>query len=113
MTGIVDSGTSLIAGTPSWVGPILEALPYPIVCSDIPSYPNITVVLNNQNFVLPPQNYILNVDGECLLGIMSINLPPEYGNFMILGDVFIRAYYTEFDIGNKRLGFAPAATLSM
>jgi len=43
---------------------------------------------------------------------MSIELPPEYGNFMILGDVFIRGYYTLFDIENERLGFAPAANIS-
>jgi len=65
--------------------------------------------LNGVSFPIPASNYVLEIDGECILGVQSIALPPEYGNFLILGDVFIRAYYTEFDYGGKQLGFAPAA----
>jgi len=41
-----------------------------------------------------------------------MNLPAKFGNFLILGDVFIRGFYTHFDYGGHRLGFAPAADMS-
>merc|ERR1712010_190235 len=83
---------------------------FTVDCSKIDSLPSATITLNGKDYVLEGKDYVLQVSGECLSGFMGIDLPAGNPVKFILGDVFLRKYYSIYDAGNKRMGFATAAT---
>ncbi|XP_046685373.1 aspartic proteinase A3-like [Homalodisca vitripennis] len=113
---IVDSGTSLIWGPSSVIDLINEALDgheehgiYIVDCSKIKSFPDIYFSISNTKFVLHPKDYVVKIRNEedsiiCISGFIGKNGLP----FFFLGDVFMRKYYTQFDMGQNRVGFAIA-----
>jgi len=113
---IVDSGTSLLAGPPDEVSVIAEKLgaksilgkEYMVDCSA--DLPDLSFTLGGKTFELKKDDLILEAAGsQCLLGIMAIDVPAPRGPLWILGDVFMRKYYVQFDWGNQRIGVATAA----
>jgi cathepsin D len=110
--GIVDTGTSLIAGPQNAVQQILDQVKVDPKCSNIASLPDVAFTINNVEYVLTPNDYVLKVselgETECVAGFMGIDLPPQMGPLWILGDVFISTYTTVFDKGNLQVGFATA-----
>lgn len=106
---IVDTGTSLITGPTNLVKQIASKLgakelikgEYTIDCNL--NLPNVEFIINNISYKISPENYVIKNNGQCILGISAFD---TLDNFWILGDVFIRQYYTIFDYGQKRVGFA-------
>lgn len=113
-TAIVDSGTSLLVGPQSAVDAIIANCStcrtnfegeIMVSCDEV--LPDLTVRLGGIDYVLNGPDYVLDDEGTCLMLLMSINLEGT-GVDWILGDVFMRKYYSTFDYQNQRVGFAPA-----
>merc|ERR1712178_127856 len=120
MGAIIDSGTSLLAGPPDAVSALAEKVgatnvmgkEYTIDCSKKSSLSNLDITLGGQSFSLSPEDYILEVSGQCLFAFIGLDVPPPRGPLWIMGDVFMRKYYAVFDYGNKQMRFATAAKQS-
>jgi len=114
---ILDTGTSILAGPSADVKALaasvgakpffLNPKEYTISCSKIDTLPTITVTMGGKDFTLEGKDYVINAGVECLFGFTGIDVPAPHGPLWIMGDVFMRKYFTAFDYGNKRLGFAP------
>lgn len=110
-SAIVDSGTSLLAGPTDVVKAIATSLgatsilgkEYIVGCD---KEFNIAFTIGGQDYQLSNTDVNIADSSLCILGMMGIDIPAPRGPLWILGDVFMRKYYTKFDIGQERLGFA-------
>jgi len=114
---IIDSGTSLLACPSADIKAFAAAVgakplgpvpplnkEYTIPC-DGPG-PNITISIGGADYVLTKEDYTLANGGQCLFAMTGLDVPKPAGPLYILGDVFMRAHYVKFDVGNRQLGFA-------
>lgn len=114
-TGVIlDTGTSLIA-LPSTLAELLNKEmgakkgyngQYTVECNKRDSLPDMSFNLSGHNFTITPYDYILEVQGSCISSFMGIDFPEPVGPLAILGDAFLRKWYSVYDLGKGTVGLA-------
>ncbi|KAF2799906.1 aspartyl proteinase [Melanomma pulvis-pyrius CBS 109.77] len=116
-TGVIlDTGTSLIA-LPSTIAELLNKEigakksyngQYTVECDTRDNLPDLTFTLTGHNFTIGPYDYILEVQGSCISAFMGMDFPEPVGPLAILGDAFLRRWYSVYDVGSNSVGLAKA-----
>jgi len=116
-TGVIlDTGTSLIA-LPSTLAELLNKEigakkgyngQYSVDCEKRKSLPDMSFTLSGHNFTITPFDYILEVQGSCISSFMGMDFPEPVGPLAILGDAFLRKWYSVYDLGKGTVGLAAA-----
>lgn len=110
----IDTGTSLIALPTDTAEMINSAIgakkgwqgQYSVDCEKLSELPELVFNIDGKKYPLSPQEYILQVQGSCISSFTGLDIPPPLGPIWILGDSFLRRYYTVYDLGNDAVGFA-------
>lgn len=113
---VVDTGTSIFVGPPKDMDSIIKQVgTVSADCSNTATLPTITLTFNGKDFDLGPDFYVVRVKDEntgqiqCESGLASMDIGMP---LWILGDPFLRKYYTVWDADQMRVGFALAKHLS-
>ncbi|GAA5901511.1 hypothetical protein JCM5296_006800 [Sporobolomyces johnsonii] len=113
----IDTGTSLIAlptdlaeiinrdigAKKSWNGQ------YTVECDTVKSLPPLSLFFGGREYQLDAEDYILNIQGTCMSSFTGLDIPAPMGPIWIIGDVFLRKFYTVYDLGRNAVGFAQSA----
>jgi hypothetical protein len=105
---VLDSGTSQIAGPTALVVAIVEKIDVAKDCSNLATLPTISILIDDSVLDLDPDDYVDNTDGACELALMPMDVAPPEGPLVVLGEPFLRKYYTVYDFDQRRVGFALA-----
>ena len=114
-TGVIlDTGTSLIALPVTFAELLNKEIgakkgyngQYTIECDKRDSLPDMSFTLAGYNFTIGPYDYILEVQGSCISSFMGMDFPEPVGPLAILGDAFLRRWYSVYDLGNDAVGLA-------
>ncbi|KAJ3133950.1 hypothetical protein HK100_003981 [Physocladia obscura] len=127
---IVDSGSTFLAMDANSLSVLVTALGggnisrfrydlengvYEVDCGYAYTLPEIAFgIVEDENgdvasFALNNVDYVFNDGDSCAIGIVSLSYASDETAVWILGDLFLKKYYSLYDLANRQVGFALAA----
>lgn len=112
----IDTGTSLIT-LPSALAEMINAKigakkgwlgQYLVDCAARDLLPPLTMTFGGKNFTLSAYDYTLEVSGSCISVFTPMDFPAPIGDLAIVGDAFLRRFYSIYDLKSNRVGLATA-----
>lgn len=76
-------------------------------CKDLDDFPTLELILESKSFFINPSEYIHKDKNSCYVLITSARI-----GAWLLGNPFLRSYYTQFDLHNKKIAFARSSAAS-
>ncbi len=133
---IIDSGTSLIVGPTDGVTNIIDTIAtdnpnltiyysaqnqlYAVECTDVDNLPAVTLYMQGADrqryaFTMPGKSYVVPaLSSDPSICPLAFQPSGDMSDMWIMGDPFLRAFYTIYDYENSRVGLAatvpPAGT---
>jgi hypothetical protein len=115
LQGIADSGTSLLVVPQQYIGKIMHKFKVHSDCSNMNQLADLHIKMRDVNdkvvkYTLTPKEYVLQrYAGQCETGIafMHIKMPGSHP-VMIMGDTFLRSYYSVYNHQTGQIGLANA-----
>ncbi|KAJ2774600.1 aspartic proteinase precursor [Coemansia nantahalensis] len=81
---------------------------YILDCASLPSLPPFSLTFGGVQYTLDAKDYVLNIEGQCISGFAGVDMPDPSSQTWVIGDMFLRKFYSVYDLGNSRVGFAKA-----
>lgn len=86
--------------------------PHEVDCDSLYELPDITFEVGDGSLTMKPNQYVIRYQGNnnskdtCISAFLGMDLPAKIDVKWILGDPFHRTFYSVYDYGNQRIGFA-------
>ncbi|KAI7279493.1 Vacuolar protease [Hortaea werneckii] len=114
---LFDTGTSMIALPRALVELIHSRIgakwspvtgQYSVDCQLRSQLPDMTFTLGGSEFPISATDYILELQDSCLSVFLALDVPDDSGPLAVLGQPFLRRWYSIYDFKNASVGLARA-----
>jgi len=107
----VDSGHSLISGPPELIRELKLYTTPKGGCNEkeTSELPDVSFVIGGKLFTLTPMDYLIELEGQCVPAFRERNY--RNGHDWVLGEHFMRSFYTVFDYDDMRVGLSRVDTI--
>eukprot|EP00746_Dinoflagellata_sp_MGD_P000141 gnl/MRDRNA2_/MRDRNA2_100244_c0_seq1.p1 gnl/MRDRNA2_/MRDRNA2_100244_c0~~gnl/MRDRNA2_/MRDRNA2_100244_c0_seq1.p1 ORF type:complete len:429 (+),score=69.15 gnl/MRDRNA2_/MRDRNA2_100244_c0_seq1:113-1399(+) len=104
----LDTGTSVIAGPSEIINAILLELNVQDDCANYATLPKFGFHIDHFILNVDATDYVKKTEDSCVHQLQALDIPPPKGPIILLGDPFLRRYYTIYDRDSLQVGISLA-----